>query len=278
MSVYTLSLVSNSSMSLFPDNTSSHFVCKFPEQLYYNDGEYEMAMTSFQCRKSWYTFREDEEYSIKFFVAHGDYDELEIKNGVNTMVELANFSLKSGVYESGHVLQEEINNKIIEKGLHGYYDFEYDDITKKMKLSFTDTDNRWYKVHMSDDLARKLGFINFPSEHNWVSVYGKPGKMIEGGFTVRIDEIDQIFVACDLVQNNHVVGDIKSPLLHIVPSSGSFDSVINFEPSTLLWLPIKRKTFDMAEVYITDAQGRNIPFSSGTSVVRVDIRRKNLFK
>ena len=278
MSVSTLSLVSNSSMSLFPENTSSHFVCKFPEQLYYNDGEYEMAMSAFQCRKSWYTFREDEKYSMKLFVAHGDFDELEIKDGVETMVELANFSLKSGVYESGNVLQEEINKKITETGLNEYYDFEYDDITKKMKLPFTDPDNRWYKVHMSDDLARKLGFINFPSEQKWVSVYGKPGKDIEGGFTVRIDEIDQIFVTCDLVQNNHVVGDIKSPLLHIVPSSGPFDSVINFEPSTLLWLPIKRKSFDTAEVYITDAQGRNIPFSSGTTVVRVEIRRKNLFK
>ena len=278
MSASTISLVSNSSMSIYPENSSSHFVSQFPEQLYYNDGEYEMAMSAFQCRKSWYTFREDEKYSMKLFAARGDRNELEIKNDVNVMVELANFSLKSGVYESGNILQDEINNKITEAGLNEYYGFEYDNITKKMKLSFTDSDNKWFKVHMSNDLARKLGFMNFSSEQNWVSVYGKPGKKIEGGFTVRIDEIDQIFVTCDLVQNNHVVGDIKSPLLHIVPSSGPFDSVIDFEPSTLLWLPLKRKTFDTAEVYITDAQGRNIPFSSGTTVVRVEIRRRHLFK
>ena len=131
---------------------------------------------------------------------------------------------------------------------------------------------------MSKDISRKLGFLNFPCEQECFSVYGKSGKTIEGGYTVRTDESDQIFVSCDLAQNQHVVGDIKSPLLHIVPSSGKFGDILIFEPKSLIWLPIKRGSFDSAEIYITDPQGRNIPFTFGTSIVRVDIRRKNLFR
>ena len=278
MSVSTLSLVSNSSMNIFPDNTSSHFVCKFPEELYYIDGDYEVAMTSFQCIKTWYTLREDEDYEIKLYAANANIEESVIEEGTEFQVELSSFTIKHGVYENSEDLIQAINNKINEIGLDHYFSFEYDNISKKISISFSDPEERWFKVSLTKDLTRKLGFLNFKCDQGWVSVYGQSGQTREGGYTVRLDEIDQIFVTCDLAQNLHVVGDIKSPLLHIVPSYGKFGDTIVFEPKTLIWLPIKRKSFDTAEIYITDAQGRNIPFSSGTSIVRVDIRRKNIFK
>ena len=279
MSVSTISLVSNSSMNFFPDNTSSHFSCQFPEELYYNDAIYEIALVSFQCNKSWYSLRDDEVYSIDFFIGNPNYTEDEIKSAEHnsTIMQLIDkIVIPSGVYENESELVEKLKKIYTEESI---FRFEYDSMTKKITIEILGTENYWYKICMSKDLARKLGFQNYPVDsEDHIYVHSKANQTITAKHTVRLNELDQIFVTCDLAENLHIVGDIKTPLLHIIPVSGKFNDIINFEPKTLIWLPLKKNSFTTSEVYITDAQGRNVPFSSGISIVRVNIRRKNLFR
>ena len=202
--------------------------------------------------------------------------------------KLGVIGIPSGFYSSEIELAKVINNLIAKKGLQDYFTVSYDEISRKLSISFPSSDNRWYKICFSYDIARKSGFYEdeekksddtitktVPDNEKIYQVYGRGGGTHYGNYTTRLDEIDQLFVYCDLASELHQVGSDRSPLLAIVPASnGGFGVNVIFEPKTLIWLPLKRKSFNTAHVYIADAQGRKIPFTSGTSIVRVEIRRR----
>ena len=189
---------------------------------------------------------------------------------------LSEFSLSPGVYESEDHLCNILNDNIKKTGLQKYYEFSFSDITKKITLTFPSEDNRWYKVCLSKALAIKTGFYQEHNVSECFDIIGRGGSDRISEFTTRIDEIDQLFVSCDLAANFHQVGSVRVPVLAIVPASNeNFGSNVIFEPNTLIWLPLKRKTFNSAQTYISDKTGNHIPFTSGTSVVRVQIRRKS---
>ena len=155
------------------------------------------------------------------------------------------------------------------------FEFTYDSVSRKFSVIFKNDDERWYGICFSKDLGRKIGFYEEKSEY--VMKIGRGNSNHLANFTTRIDELEQLFVSCDLAQNNHLVADKRVPVLHIVPGhNGSFGDNVIFEPKWLVWLPLKRKSFNTAECYISDAQGRSVLFSSGVSVVRLMIRRKGI--
>ena len=276
MSVNTISLVSNSSMMYHPNNTTSSFTCQFQEELDYSDGEYEVALVSFLYPKTYYSFRVDEEYYFELFFNHESYGENEIvSNPTSTMVHLTKIILPPGCYTDGEHIQTEMNNKLKTAGFGEMFRFSYDSILRKFSVEFLAQDNKWYCVKFSKDLGRKIGI--YSEKEDFSTVVGRGGTIHLAEFTIRVDEIDQLFVSCDLVQSSHLVGDKKVPVLHIVPGyNGKFGDNVIFEPKWLVWLPLKRKSFHTAECYISDAQGRNIPFTSGVSVVRLMTRKKGI--
>ena len=274
--INTISLVSNSSMKFYPNNTSSSFTCLFDNELNYSDGDYEIALASFQYKKSYYSFRGDEKYSFALFSGNERIHESDVTGNNESVVKIGEIEISPGYYESGDILVKVLNDYIKDKGLEDYYMFLYDKISQKLVLSFPSEDDRWYKVCFSKDLARKTGF--YSNETKCYNIHGRGGSSHFAEYTIRLDEIDQLFVSCDLASDLHQVGNRRTPVLSIVPAFNvSFGDNVIFEPKTLIWLPLKRKSFNSAHTYISDAQGRNVPFTSGTSIVRVEIRRKSIF-
>ena len=72
MAINTISLVSNSSMHYYPNNTTSSFTCQFPEELDYSDGDYEISLAAFLYPKSYYSFREDALHNVKLRYFHSN--------------------------------------------------------------------------------------------------------------------------------------------------------------------------------------------------------------
>ena len=58
MNNFYLTLPSNSSMELYPDNTLAHYVTKLPQRIEL-DGQWEVGLVEIQYPHSWYNIPED---------------------------------------------------------------------------------------------------------------------------------------------------------------------------------------------------------------------------
>ena len=67
MELQNITLVSNVSKGIFPKNTVARFSCQLPKTMEFDEGKYQVAMTGFQCTKSWYNVSASEDFSIALY-------------------------------------------------------------------------------------------------------------------------------------------------------------------------------------------------------------------
>jgi hypothetical protein len=102
----------------------------------------------------------------------------------------------------------------------------------------------------------KVDFSNFPA----LLLNGLPG---------------QIFVYCDIVENV-IVGDTSAPLLRIVSldkDKHSFGTTETIKFENPHYIKLMKKSFDNLEIDLRDETGKQIPFATGTSIVKLHFRR-----
>ena len=144
---------------------------------------------------------------------------------------------------------------------------------EKLVLSFHELlENHRLRIKLSPDLARKLGWA-----HQQIEIDGFAGISIFSPGVIRIDELDVLYVNCDLARDDHVVGDVMQPLLQTISVKGSHGDMITYEPQNISWLPLRKSYFSSTEVMICDGRGRLVPFERGTSIVQVHIRKRSIF-
>ena len=273
-----LTLVSNACMDLHPDNVTTKFRTEFPRLLDFTDGKYEVALTAFQCKKSWNTFIDREVYKITFRVTTASPAEILVDISSVSFSELFSVEIPTGYYSTVTEVVETINGLIEKQGYENYLDFTYHDVSNKISTHFKDgLEENTAEIVFSHDLARKLGWVRDSSYNGSIAVLGGAGYSEKAPHVPRLDEIEQLFVSCDIAQNYHIVGDKETPLLQIFCSKGKFQQLLSYEPKNLVWLPLRRNQFKDAMCIITDATGATIPFESGTAIVRVLIRRVSPF-
>ena len=251
-----ISLPSNSSMHLYPENKISHYRVEFPKVLEFKDGEYEVGLASFAYPRTWFNFSPAGVYEITYVLEDG---EPQIS------------ALLPGHYEDITSVLRELRNT---RGrFHNLIDFLYTDVMEKSIFRFdSQLEGSRLSIKLSPDLGRKLGW-----PHQDVELVGSGGSTIFSPGVVRIDELDVIYVNCDLARDDHVVGHVMQPLLQTISVKGSHGDMITYEPQNISWLPLRKSNFASTEVMICDGQGRLVPFERGTSIVQVHIRRRSIF-
>ena len=269
-----ITLPSNSSSDVYPDNTTGNFRVELAKALEF-EGPHEVALTGFCYPKTWYNFPTRYQYWIRLTTVSGTLPMREI--------ELAN-----GHYDSMADLLKSIQRKI---DRHNYpVTFWYSPITQKVKIYCAQASSQCESIDvvMSGRLGLKLGFIGMKpvgpdegEEEEWQEHDSLPpvelllvgGGSIQAPYPVQLDTIDLLYVNCDLASDAHVVGGMRVPLLKTVAVTGVYGSVVSYEPRVLDWLPLRHSRIKTITVLITDGEGRPVPFERGQLTVKVHVRR-----
>ena len=130
--------------------------------------------------------------------------------------------------------------------------------------------NNLTKLTLSRALALQLGIqevthISFDNQE--VTAPWKPN--LAAGLS------PYMYVYCDLVAPQ-LIGDTTAPLLKIVNmdiskySYGSVNSVMYTSPH---YVPVSKSTFETIEIHLRDHTGKKLPFTFGTSCVKLHFRR-----
>ena len=244
--MFYLTLPSNSSADVYPDNTLNNFTVKLPRNIDL-DGQWEVGLVEIQYPHSWYNVQEHEAWLL-----------------INTSpVDAPHRTyLKAGMYDNPKKLVQLINIMNEDVPNHRKVLFLYDDITKKVTLDIEYGAN----VELSPMLSHMLGLQHM--------VY-KEG-VHEGSHVIDVDQgFYSLYVYCSLVAPR-LVGHTQVPLLRIVAIKGKDGMTITKTYENVHYLPVQQKNFDTVEIDIRDDTGRRVPFERGKVVVTLHFRRKPL--
>lgn len=256
---FYLTLLSNSSMSYFPNNTTANFFTKLPKTVKLQ-GEWKVGVVEFHYPCSMFNVQEHENV---FYVRKKIVMPLETTDNTYTTVEFK-AHIPATTYDSTDHLLRVINEIPLIKGKAT---FRQDSLSKR--IAVTTLDNTIVSIQCSSKLTLQLGFIpntNFVKEN-----IGRYPVNLHLGLP------SQLFIYSDIVQPQ-MVGDVMTSLLRIVPldptvyTYGAYKINV-FSPAH--YIPVIRREFDVMEIDIRTSIGERVPFQFGTACVKLHFKRIN---
>jgi hypothetical protein len=259
MSFY-VTLPSNASPKIFPDNKPSHFFVKLPQTIDVSS-HYEVGLVEIQFPNTYSNILEDDIW-VHYYPPPTD------EGNEQSSVKR---TLPPGLYKTIDSIIEELNRMII--GMEGVLKtptlrFFYNGAIKKAGLVLY---TKGAEVRISEKLKTMLGF---PKSHATDAIAKLGGLVTE----VELDskEIAVVYVYCDLVASRPV-GDVMVPLLRTVPILDRQSISVFRVYDKPHYVPLSRFSFDTVEILLTNGMGQTLPFTSGTSVVTLHFRTRKHF-
>ena len=259
---FNLVLPSNSSSTIYPENSAATFTTKLPEDINLV-GQWEVALKEIQYPITWYNVENDNGHITIDF--NNVSNLIVLKSLTPALTERLNITIfiESGYYSSGPQLAEEINFRIkaslpnaVSDAVHLTYSIPAGKFAINISYGIT--------VKFSRHLSRLMGFKNKMSSPQ---LGYRPADLKRGVYS--------LYVYCDACEEC-IVGDTKVKLLRIVPIQGEQGQYIchNFDFPT--YTQVQTKNFSEIKIHITDDVGKTIPFRSGKSIVTLHFRRKGI--
>lgn len=254
---FYLTLLSNSSMKYFPNNTSTNFITKLPKSLKLI-GDWQVAVVEFQHPCTIFSVQESENY-VRIIhrktVYIDDRDDGFYDETIEVKIPPSNYDSIQDVIEllNTHKL---LSNKI-----------KFDYQKESNYVIFVNLSKDILRVEIAPKLCRQLGF----SPHD--NILKKPIGVHKASIYLGLPP--QIFLYCDIV-DPQIVGDVMAPLLRVVSLDSSkyvfgVNRMVTF--SHLNYIPVMKREFDTIEIDIRSDTGYIIPFEFGTTCVKLHFRR-----
>lgn len=252
---FTIVLPSNSSLSFFPNNTTTNFSTRLPREVELN-GKWLVALSElhFPCT-TLHLRREDTLLSPPtaakpHYFKHGTYK-----------------SLESLIQEINESLSNYHNKQGCEK-LH--YDENGGFVTHRFYF-INPLNHECESSVFSEPLKRILGYDQNYSRflHGWKHVAEQPASLARA-------VPDQLFVYSNLCEQS-IVGDTHAPLLRIVNINAkefSFGCTVVKKVAPVNYIPLLTQRFQIIDIEIRDQFGKSIPFEFGTLTILLHFKRE----
>ena len=261
-----MTLLSDSSMNMFPSNTQSEFTVKLDHPIEIGEESWEVALAEIATTSEVLNITDDNNF---FFLAFPDQHSLYTKFGVenithlcsNEKVDCYKFKLKIpiGNYMSPEYLVEEMQTSIdkFEKGilkpLNAYISITYDVLNQRLKVSAQN--ERQVRIVFPKQLAHILGLDS--------TMIGKPIGNEENMFKFNVNlhhNFRSVYVYSDIA-SFAFIGDTMAPLLRIVPfSHNSKTGYMYKEFRTLHYVSVSKSVVDQVHITIKTENGPVVPF------------------
>jgi hypothetical protein len=248
---FYLTLPSDSSGNIFPDNTTACFKTKLSDRIEL-EGQYEVGLAQLIYPRSWYNFNnKDRSLSITY---QPNYNQDEGKH----MPEM------SVVFVSGQFANEKTMAMVLTDWIQlTNVILAWDPWERKMKLTIIRDEGVF---NMSRALADMLGFDS-------AGPYRKGIFPANRTFDINAN-LRMIYVYSDIVSYSSV-GDTKVPLLRVIDTQGSYGQMVSTTFTHPHYVPLARNDLETIDIHINQELGRSVPFEFGKAVVTLHFRRQN---
>ena len=246
MSFY-VTLPSNASPTVFPNNEASHFFVKLPQTIEISSN-YEVGLVEIHIPNTFCMLSENEVWLQHY----------SLKEGVTIDTLLFGIPASKGL-DMDLILKsiKRLLKKEIEAG-------QVDVITSICNKSFK-------KVVVK---------VIEPELENTVRDWLKPNRVVPSKSSEKHtpeEDIKTVFVYCDLVASRPV-GDVMVPLLRAVPIIEKNSSSVFRIYDKPHYIPLSRFSFDTVEILLCNDLGETLTFTSGTSVLTLHFRTRKHFE
>ena len=286
MNNFYVTLPSNASMDIHPDNAISHYTTRLRQPLDL-DGKWEVALVEASVPTRWTNVKAGDCAMRVHLDAISD-EEIHDENGeITGFKKISQYftkSLRDTHYERPIDLSWALNRawRELRDSIVAPYG-EYNEFNKKIPRGF---------LYNPEENFIKLNPKSMKNEKTHIQVTGKLGLMLGIGDGksdwVNVPnremrpvpvEVDHVYLYTDIV-DHVVVGHAVAPLLRIIPMK-SFIGNNYIEHYTHVfnkphYLPVSLQHIESIHIDLRNDQGQNIPFITGRSIVKLHFRRRKL--
>ena len=244
---FYITLPSESSIKLFPENNSSEYTVRLPRWIQLK-GEWEIGLHSI-AYTPWNIARHLDE-SISFITGGG-------KEGKGRKMRKH--------YSSVHQYVTSINESLEDVN---EIEFSY-----QLGGNVTVTLSSGYKVRLRREQAIVLGFMTFEDSAETYDVKNTE----TGTYKANLYRETNIHVYCDIVQPQ-IVGDKMAPLVAVVPNQKTTETYeVLHEVENIHYVPIQTKSFQNIKVHLRSSTEESIPFQYGRAAITLHLKPLNYF-
>ena len=247
---FYITLPSNASLDVFPDNKTTSYRVKLPHTINLN-GEWEVGLYSISYPNTWYTLRDINKDTHIYY---------KDKNGFYSVVKL-----DYGHYERIQDLIKNINSALTKYAGKGNVTLSLNALTGKVKVQLKSK----YELILYGKMSIILGF-GAPKERTEIK------KTSESPYVADLQIISTIYVYNNIVQPQ-IVGDTSAKLLKTIPVEGKYGDVITKTFTNIQYVPIQTKSFEDMEILLRTDTGEPVPFESGKVVITLHFRQHSYF-
>ena len=243
-----LTLPSNASMDVFPNNKIGSYHVKFPQTFDLN-GEWEVGLYSISYPNTWYTLQKQKTHVYytkdagKSFWSSGIVD--------------------YGYYTSMPELIKSINAAMKKELKNNSITFSFNPRTHKVKVTLAPK----HYIALFGQMAKILGFGGDDL---------KILKSKENPYVAELHSTTSIYIYCNIVQPQ-IVGNTMVPLLRTIPVSGNSGDVITKTFTNIQYVPVRTKSFEDIEILSRTDTGDPVPFERGKVIATLYFRKQSYF-
>lgn len=270
MKQFYVTLISNSSLDIYPGNKPSSFVVQLPHKIVLNE-DWVVGLAEIQYPYNFYNVTENNNSFTCDFETNSVYS---FTNGKYSTVR----NIIVGSYRSVGELVKAILYQTPDLGDW----IEFDNSTNRVRIKVTneiksshplsqnfesDDINQMRSIQFHGRLALQLGFI--PDTNVLTHEFSPYGGNVCFGVP------DRIFVYCDLIEPQ-LIGYESTQVIKIINSTereSEFGTSCYREFQKIHYVPLLKKVFDRVEIDLRDITGEYFPFRHGISSVKLHFKR-----
>ena len=246
---FYLTLPSNASLDVYPDNKIGSYRVKLPQTFDLN-GEWEVGLYSAVYPNTWYTLQKQQNHI--YYSTDGGRSFWS-----SAVVDYGYYTSMSELIESiNTALEKELGNINIA--------FALNPRTHTVKLTI----DKNHHIALHGQLSKMLGFGGGDI---------KIRKSSESPYVSDLHDIASIFVYCNIVQPQ-IVGNASVPLLRTIAVSGKSGDIITETFNNIQYVPLQIKSFENIEILLRTDTGDPVPFERGKVIVTLYFRKLSYFE
>ena len=250
---FYLTLPSNASLDVFPDNKTTEYRVKLPQPIEL-DGNWEVGLYSISYPHTWYTLR-DINADTHFYCDDGSgfYNTVKMDYGFYASIQEFIVDVNKGLKE--------------ETGDDSMY-FTYSTKTGKVTCHLK-------KPRQKVFVARTISLIlGYAGKETIIDV--AKGAAQESPYVADLSFFSFIFTYCNIVQPQ-IVGDTSAQLLRSIPVEGKYGDIVTKTFTNIQYVPVQTKSFGDVKILLRNDTGDPVPFERGKVIETLHFRQHTYF-